>query len=523
MVKSDLNKILDEGKSIIKNKKFQIGLTIILFLAILISSTSLRMSNLPNLVDSTTGLYTSNDLDSLYFYRMAETQLELGYLPEVDVMRAPGYNSSWVPEIIDNVLIWNYKILNFFNSDISFNYASTISAPIIFAILLIAFFFLCLLLTKSKTASLIASAFLAYSPAFLFRSVAGFYDHDHLGVLAVILLVIASVFALKRFEKTWKESVLWGVVIGFFTSLVFVSWGGAITFVFLFLPMALFFHYLTVDDDKKMKFIIFYALWILTMIIFTPIIGGSMRNMIGRVMDSQGLAVLFVFGFSIVDLLFIKFKKNLKFINEKYEKLYSLGITAVLGLVGLMAIGKHPIKMLQSVWASLIYPFFGEFGGRLSSTVAENAQPYLVDLMNQTGKMVFWLFLFGLVFVGIGFAKNVKSLKNRIYLSVSAVVVLIAILCSRISGSHILNGENMLSQAIYLVGALGFFACLLYVYNKEKFSISGESVLLFSIALASVINARAAVRSFFLITPFTCLIAGYFIAQIVEKLEVRNE
>jgi hypothetical protein len=96
------------------NKKFQIGLTIVLFLVILISSTSIRLSNLPALVDQTTGLYTSNDLDSLYFYRMAETQLELGYLPEVDAMRAPGYNSSWVPEIIDNVLIWNYKILNFF-------------------------------------------------------------------------------------------------------------------------------------------------------------------------------------------------------------------------------------------------------------------------------------------------------------------------------------------------------------------------------------------------------------------------
>ena len=60
--------IKDVVLNVVKNKKFQIGLTILIFLAILVSSTSIRLSNLPVLKDATTGLYTSNDLDSLYFF-----------------------------------------------------------------------------------------------------------------------------------------------------------------------------------------------------------------------------------------------------------------------------------------------------------------------------------------------------------------------------------------------------------------------------------------------------------------------
>jgi len=49
-----------------KNKKFRIGLTVILFLIILISSVMIRISNLPLLVDKTTGQYGLADPDAYY-------------------------------------------------------------------------------------------------------------------------------------------------------------------------------------------------------------------------------------------------------------------------------------------------------------------------------------------------------------------------------------------------------------------------------------------------------------------------
>lgn len=519
--KEEKNETMEFVKKIAFDKRVLWGATIIIFLVILYFSVSMRMSNLDRLIDETTGLYSSNDLDSLYFYREAETQLNLGYLPEVDELRSPGYNIGWIPEIIDDTLIWNYKILHFFNSNISFNYASTISAPIFFAIGLILFFIMSLLLTKSKVASIVASAFLAFSPGFLFRSIAGFYDHDHIGVFAIFMLMIGSYFAFKRFEKSWKESVLFGALVGILTALVYVSWGGAITFVLVFFPIVALFYYLFNSEDK-LKFLVFYFIFIVSSILFTSVFGSSWKYMVDRVVDSQGILVLFVFGLAFIDFFVHKYGNNFKFLKEKYYQIYSVGITIVLGIIGLSVIGKNPISLFKKAWATLIYPFFGEFGDRLSATVAENAQPYLTDLINQNGIQLFWLFIFGLICVSIMLTKNIKKIENKVILSGGSLFLMLAILFSRYSSSSLFNGENFISQALYLAGGIAFILGVSYIHYKEKSKLDIENIILLSMAITVVINARAAIRSFFLITPFICLIAGYSIAIVIKKLGERN-
>lgn len=514
MTKKEKEDILKIVKDIAMNKKVQWALTSILFLIILISSVDIRLNNLDNLVDQTTGLYTSNDLDSMYFYRIAETKLaNNGELPLYDTLRAPARHVDWMTEILPDVMIYLYKIEKIFSPDITFNYSATISAPIIFGMILIAFFILCLLITKSKLTSLIASALLAYSSTFLFRSIAGFYDHDHLGVLAIILTLIVLVLTLRRFEKNWKETVIRGILLGFATSVVLVSWGGGITFLLVCLPVALLLYYLFNNKNQE-KFIAFYALWIIVSVLFTPLLGNKMSIMYSRFFDSQGLAVLFVFGFALIDYILGKMKKKIKFINERNEKLYSFAVTVVFGIIGLLAIGKNPISLFKKAWATLIFPFFGEFGSKLETTVAENAQPYLVDFMSQMSNIVFIFFMLGLMGVAIHLSKEIKLLKHKIYFSGSAALVFFAILCSRISSNNLLNGENFVSQAIYFVGAILFLLGFAYIYSKEKFNISSELIILFSIALTTVINVRSATRSFFLIAPFVCLIAAYFLVTL---------
>lgn len=518
----NIKEILKLGKEIGSNKKFQIGLTVILFLIILISSTMLRVSNLPILKDATTGLYTSNDLDSLYFYRVAETQLTTNPFPAIDALRSPGYNVAWIPELIDNYLVWNYQVLHFFNNNISFNYAATISAPIFYSIGLILFFILCLLLTKSKTASLISSAFLAYAPSFLFRSIAGFYDHDHVGVFVLFMLLIATLFAFKKFEKSYVTSVLWGIIVGFFTALVLVSWGGVITFVLVFFPIASLFYYLFNHYDKK-KFILFYSIWALFSVLFTPLLGSKAAFMYERFLDSQGIIVLFVLGYAIIDLVVTAFGKKLEFFREKYHQLYVFGITFVLGILSLIMIGKNPLALAVKAWATLIYPFFGDFGSRLSSTVAENSQPYLTDLISQNGNIIFWFFILGLTILSINLSKNSKNKINRVILSLSVISLFFAVLFSRYSSTGILNGENFISQGLYLIGGIVFLGGIGYVYSKEKFTIDIESILLFALAITVVINARAAIRSFFLIAPFIMLFAGYGIFNLLNYFKCSKE
>lgn len=504
------------------NKKIQWVLTIILFLIILSVSVNIRLSNVEILKDSTTGEYLSNDLDSMYFYRMAQTQLEQGSLPKVDILRTPGYNTGWVAELIDDTLIWNYKILRFFNSDITFNYASTISAPIFFGIGLTLFFILSLLLFKSKVVSLVTCAFLAFAPGFLFRSIAGFYDHDHIGVFSLFILMIFVFLSMKHFEKSYKNTIIWGVLVGFFTSLVLVSWGGAITFVLVSFPIICLLYYLFNNKDKK-KFIAFYLLWMVSSIIFTPLLGADANLMLNRFTDSQGILVLFVLLYSILDFLIIQIYNKSNFLNKKYHQAYVFGTTIVLGILGLWVMGESPISMIRKAWATLIYPFYGEFTGRLSATVAENSQPYLLELIAQNGKIMFWLFMLGLLFVAINFAKNAKKVRSKIVTSSSIMFLFFAILFSRYSSSSLFNGENFISQALYLLGAVVFVIGIALTYSREKVKIEIEEIILFAIALTVVMNARAAVRSFFLITPFIVLIAGYGLLQLWERYRKSKE
>lgn len=505
-----------EVSNFFRDKRIQWSLAILLFLIILISSTSIRLNNVSILKDSTTGEYLSNDLDSMYFYRQAETQLNLGYLPEVDELKSPGYNVGWVKELIDDALIWNYRVLNFFNPNITFNYSATISAPIFFAIGLILFFILCLLLTKSKIASLISCAFLAYAPGFLFRSIAGFYDHDHLGVFSLFVLIIFSVLGIKNFEKSYKKTILWGVIIGFSTALVLASWGGAITFVLVFFPLTCLFFYLFNNKDKR-KFILFYLIWIMSSIIFTPILGSNAIYMYSRFLDAQGILVLFVLLYSIIDLVVSISYNKIKFLNKKYHQVYVFVATFLLGIIGLVSIGKSIFSIIRKAWATLIYPFFGEFTGRLSSTVAENSQPYLIELISQNGKIMFCFFVLGLIFLSLGFTKNSKKLKNKLIISLSIFFLFFAILFSRYSSKSLFNGENLISQGLYLLGAIIFIVGVGYVYSKEKFKVDIENIILFAIAITVVINARAAIRSFFLITPFIALLCGYGIIQLLNR------
>ncbi|MEI6850033.1 MAG: STT3 domain-containing protein, partial [archaeon] len=227
-----------------KDNKVQIVLTAILFLIILISSFDIRLSNLPLLKDKTSGKYISTDLDSLYFYREAQTILTNGHLPVVDILRAPVQNTTWIPETLPYVLVGLYKVITLFSPSMTFDYFAAISGPIIYGFGLIIFFFLCFLLTKSKTASLISVTILAYAPMYLFRTSAGFYDHDHLGVTFLFIFLLVLVLALRKLENGYKEAILGGIAIGIATAAVLTSWGGAITFVVAVFPLTCLLYYL---------------------------------------------------------------------------------------------------------------------------------------------------------------------------------------------------------------------------------------------------------------------------------------
>ncbi|MCK5149968.1 hypothetical protein KAJ87_03525 [Candidatus Pacearchaeota archaeon] len=195
----------DKFLEIAKTKKFQIIVVAVLLLAIIILSSSIRLSNLPLLKDSTTGEYLPLALDPFYFLRIAELQLE-GPLPIADVMRYPSLQVEFTKEISSSAILLLYKIGKIFDKDITLRFMDVISPVIFFILGLVSFFFLILLLTASKATALISSFFLAIVAPYLYRTMAGFSDHESIGMFAFFLSMLIYVLAIKSLggknEKT---------------------------------------------------------------------------------------------------------------------------------------------------------------------------------------------------------------------------------------------------------------------------------------------------------------------------------
>ena len=124
------------------NKKIQTALTVIFFLIILISSVSIRLSGLPNLIDQTTGKYVFADPDAFYEYRVAETIVSGQEISGIDSMRSPGLGLTYTQEMLPKILAFAYKIIHPIKSSITLDYIAAVYPVVAFAFSLVFFFIL---------------------------------------------------------------------------------------------------------------------------------------------------------------------------------------------------------------------------------------------------------------------------------------------------------------------------------------------------------------------------------------------
>jgi asparagine N-glycosylation enzyme membrane subunit Stt3 len=521
MEKNDIKKYINDAKKYVMNPKIQWATTIIIFLIILFMSSSIRLSNWDLLTDSTSGEKIPLALDPYYFLRIAETVVENdGSLPPVDSMRG---NAAWHPEIMPRVVVGMWRVSNVFG-DYSLRAVDVFSPVAFYFIGLILFFFLCYLLTGSKVASLISSGLLAFSPTYLYRTMAGFADHESIGMVAVFACLIFYIFALKNFEKDWKRTILYGLGLGFLSSLVLASWGGSMTLILMLIPISFLMYWLIKTKDEG-KAISFYVIWIASTLIMPGLFNVNLINgAINRMSGTYGLIVPIVFGFILIDtsINWLIKKKKLK-IKKENRILWNIGILTILGSTILTILGKNIFELIKSIWHAVLFPFGT---GRVGLTVAENAQPYLNDWINQSGSTIFYLFLLGVFLIGFELGKAIKTKKHILFFGLSWTIMISAMLFSRISSASNFNGENFISQAVYLIGVGTFIIYFIWLnmhkmFDKEKVdtSLIISMILMFIV----VLNGRSAIRTFFLITPFVLLSVGYFVVKILTYAQKSKE
>jgi len=318
----------------LKNKKFQWGIVIVLFLFILISSFSIRLSGLPNLVDKTTGHYVFADPDAFYEYRVAAAILSGTSLDSIDPMRNPGMNLTYTTEMLPKALVFVYKIINPLNNSITLDLIDVLYPPVAFAISLIIFFVLCWYLSKSKTFAILASLMLAYSPSFLGRTGVGVSSHEALGIIFFFLAFLVYFISLSDFHKKSIQRIsLFGIFVGIALGFSFFSWSGGSNFIVIIFPVSsLVYYFFGVNDEKneKKKFILFNFLWIISSILIMPLFGYSLDLMFGKYLSNFGMMVPFSAIFILVDFLFEYSFKTLKILSRKTRIFYSFVGTFIL-------------------------------------------------------------------------------------------------------------------------------------------------------------------------------------------------
>lgn len=505
---------------IIGNRDFQIFFTAILFIIILLMSSSIRLSNWDSLTDSTTGEKIPLALDPYYFLRVAETLVANdGVLPQYDTFRGGALSTTaWHPEIMPRVVVQLWKFANVFG-DYTIQAIDVFSPVLFYFFGLIAFFFLVYSLTKSKAASLIASALLAFSPAYLYRTMAGFSDHESIGMLTFFLALLVYSLVLKYLvilkKKSWLIGIF-GVVVGFLTILTLASWGGVANFLLLIIPMSFglvwLFNTRRGKEDFFITGLLFYFSWIVFSFLFGLLFNYKVKTVLNFFMGSLGIFSMAVFLFVLLDSLFIYFKPS--FIRKGFRILYSFVASIIIGAIGLAVIGRNPFILMVQVVNRFISPFSG--GDRLGATVAENAAPYLSTWMGNVGAPVFWLFVFGVVLFGFVVSRNIKILKNSISFFFLYCLMVFGIVFSKISPTSVLNGEGFLSYAFYFVPLIVFGIYFVKIYLEGSFGWSAEDCLIFALMVFTIVSGRAAARVFFVITPFMAFFAAYFVMKILE-------
>lgn len=512
-------------------------LAFVVFLAVRI-----RTRNLSGLRDITTGGWALGpDLDPWLFTRWAEYIVEHGKLMAIDTMRyVPlGLNIKEEYLLHPYLMAWFHKALALFGLTDSVTYSAIIYPVFMFALTVIAFFFMVKKIfidyageKKANYIALISSFFLSIFPVFLPRTIAGIPEKES----AAFLFMFAAFYFFISSWKAKKNSYRYitAALAALATVAMANIWGGYV-FIFLTLAPAVLICFLFNKIGKKEIYT--YGIWLVMslalMSLFSP--KYTFASHFYSFSSAPAIAVL-----AIILIHQIIFNTKIRNYIEKSRfkkispQLFSTIVSIILlALIASVLFGTSFIpSQLIAIKNQLIKPATS----RLIQTVAENKQPYFVEWKDSFGPQIynipltFWLFFIGSIYLFNNLLKEFYS-KDRKILTLSYAVFLFSVVFSRYSSSSKFNGENYLSIGFYGLGFLIFIFCIGFYYYKyfkmremDRFkNIDFSIIVLFSLFFLSIASARGLVRLVMILVPPVSIIISYFIVDVTNKARKSDE
>jgi len=528
---------------------FYLILAVIVYIGIFI-----RTRNIPRLKDITTGEWTLGpDLDPFLFLRWAEYIAENGKLFVNDAFRnVPlGFNTAGESKLLSQMIAWFFHGLNSLPtaminllpgnpSEITVMYAALLFPVFMFALTVIAFFFLTKEIFKDVfdneiypgIIALIASFFLTVIPTLLPRTIAGIPEKES---AAFLFIFLSYYFIVKSFKSKNKINLIINSLLGgIFTGILGLIWGG-VGFVLISVELAFLGAYFLGTINKKR--LLAYFLWVVAFS-FVLKMFGTRFSIIALATSISTAPILFGLVLGAIDIYFykqIKEKKFMKYLKEKLRLTRELSVFVIVVVFFSILLAIYTIAINPGFLSQKITSFYDQVirplgSTRFTRTVAENRQTFFVGewkgsfgpLYNNI-PLFFWLFMVGSLTLFFNMVKKLKK-KHAIGLSLSFGAFIFAMVFSRYSPSSSLNGTSTFSIIFYLVGLLIFLATVIYMLNKYrdeygrdllKFDFS--ILMLISMFVISLLAARSGVRFMMVLAPPASILVGYLIIVSFKK------
>jgi asparagine N-glycosylation enzyme membrane subunit Stt3 len=482
---------------------------------------SIRIKNLPHLIDVSNGKYIPLALDPFAFLRYVQEIVATGSLAAVDTMRYYPLGFSGVSEFsfLSHAIAYLYKFLHIFNPSITVEYVHVIYPALAFVAGLLFFFFF-LKKTFNWQVALVGSAFLTVLPAYLYRTMAGFSDKE---ALAMVFMYFGMLFFVcMLLEKKQKMSLMYAALAGIGLGCMWILWGGV---TFLIIAIASLVLVMVLFDRINKKEVYSYSLF-LAVSLFILWLGFPQRASIAALTTSTSTLLLFVALAAMLVHYFV-FKKYKPALIEKYrgkvpDSFLTFGFVILAGIV-LAVVVYGPsfiVERFANIYSTLVSPFSFD---RWALTVAEAQQPYFTDWIGQFTMRYLWVVFLGAVLL---FYETFKELgKKAYYLTVAFGVFIALFATSRYSAaSPVFNGVSQTAIVVYIGSLIGFVGFFLYVFytlyknDKERFEVFKkirlEYLFVLLLFIFLLVGARSAIRLLFIFAPITAVLVGFAFYQV---------
>ena len=443
----------------------------------------LRTRNLPLLK----GKYLVG-LDPYYYLRQAREIIQQGYLSNPDMFRNPPFGHEVSTDFFPYFMALWSKILNLFG--ISQEMAHIIYPPIIMLISLVPFY----LFVKnifSKQIALISTLFLSIIPGYIFRTGAGFADHES---LAMLFVFSALYFFSRGLDFKSNKKYLYGFVAGIFTWLMAMSWSA---YPFLLITISLFYLFKFFFSKIDLKY---YLTWVFTFTALLIPFGKFNLGNYGLLFSIATLAIL------VIDRLLSKFNFNIP------HQVSSVLLAAVTGLTV-----NYVLKIIDL--KSFIFNLLNAGGSsKVDFTTSEVSRAFVMSGNSYFGNYGYLIFV---SIVGIFLLASVifgkLNYRNRLVLTGFTVGSVTIVMLGNWSHSVSIMQDSYLQ----FLGAVGVTFIIYYSYlyytnqlDKVQNLANPKLLLILSLFITSGLLARTATRFLFLFGPAVVILAAYALNEI---------